>query len=401
MTHPHLKMQRNGTQLRDLLASLCNPLEQITNITFIGDSITWGCTLPENGPELPRTCQLSDSRNCFSAPSFVNLFKRHIGNQYFFGAEPEHNNWPGSPSGDSTTRYRRTEHLFTKLPPFGEPLLTGAAVHGQVAVRDSLLGYAHRMTLSDAMASADLTFSFTGESFNLIFTSAPGVAADYELLINQVSQGCFSTDLGCNATRQRRTHNFHYVRNGLITIRAKYPAHTTGSVHLDLEALEVIKSCSIVNQGIIGIESKAYCNGAFGQFGPSVIGEEVNYVFIQIGTNDRINYFQRYGQPNGISNFGRNLHGLIESVTAKFAPKVVLMVANPVLNESMETYSFNMQQVRHTILATGRAQGLDVLDNHALFQGMEILTFTADGVHPNALGHAMIAQNIINALECS
>lgn len=393
------KFHAYGGQLRALHKSLCNPLEQQTTIGFFGDSITWGLSLPENAPQGTRNGTLQDQRDIFTTPSWVNEFKRHIGAQYFDNAAPTLSNWSYSTAGQSTASYTRTERLYTNLPPFAAPVLTGAATSADTLTTSALLGYRHVLAIGNSSSFADVSFPFTGSAFNLVFTSIAGSSADYEIDVNGTSIGTFSSDTGMTANQQRRTHTFAYVRNGTIRIRAKYPAAGgTGAFNLDIEAVEVIKTCTIVNQGIIGTQCRNYLAFNFGAFGPSIITLDLNYVFMQLGTNDRQSIFPtNYNQPNGINNFKRNMNALLANITP--TASVILMNALPALLESPPTFTFDTQDVRNMVDQIGSANNLDVIDNHTIFRGMGNSSYSSDGLHPNLLGHAMIAQNIINALE--
>ena len=78
-----------------------------------------------------------------------------------------------------------------------------------------------------------------------------------------------------------------------------------------------------------------------------------------------------------------------------------MMNANPAALESPPTYAFDTQSVRNIVHRVGVDLSMDVIDNHTIFRNMDTTAFTADGLHPNLLGHAMIAANIINAFEAA
>lgn len=390
------KFHAYGGQLRALHKALCNPLEQQTTIGFFGDSITWGLSLPENAASTPRSGTLADPRDNFASASWVNQLKRFIGSRYFDGAAPVLSNWSYSTAGQSTATYSRTERLYTNLPPFTINL--GSATNQDSKTAGALLGYRNQLGINPTGSTAEVSFTFTGTSFNLVYTSITAASdADYELFVDGVSQGTFSTYTTPSAFTQRRTHTFGYVRNKIIKIAARYPAAGSGVAYLNLEAIEIIKQCSIVNQGVIGTDAYAYQTYNFGAQGPTSMTPDLNYVFLQLGTNDRLNTMGNYNQPLGINSYKKNMNALL----AKIAPTaaVVLMNAGPAANESPATYAFDMQDVRNMVGQLGSDNAMDVVDNYTIFAGIDLSTCLADGLHPNLLGHAMVAQNIINALE--
>lgn len=392
------KFHAYGGQLRALHKSLCNPLEQQTTIGLWGDSKTWGLALPENAISTPRNGTLADPRDNFASESWANQFKRFIGARYFDGVAPTLSNWSYSSAGQSTATYQRTIDLYPNLSPFSTAL-TGTASNTDNSSAGSLLGYQNQIGITQTGATAELTFQFTGTTFNLVFSSITAASsADYELFVDGVSQGTFQTYTGALANQQRRTHTFGYVRNKTVKIAARYPAAGTGGVaYLYLEAIEILKACTIVNQGIIGTTAYNYNTYMFGGFGPSIITSDLNYVFVQLGTNDRGNNAPSHNQPNGTNNFKRNMTTLLGRITPTAG--VILMNASPAANESPSTYSFDMQAVRNVIDQLGSDNALDVIDNYTIFAGVDLGSVLADGLHENLLGHSMVASNIINALE--
>jgi lysophospholipase L1-like esterase len=391
------KFHAYGGQLRALHDALCNPLEQQTTIVFIGDSITWGFSVPENGVSNPYTGSPRDPRDNFASRSFVNEYKRFIGKCYFHDAAPVLSNWSEAVSGQTTVSYSRTECLYTALAPFSPVTLSGSASSSESASPSCLLGYQHDLAVVGDGSTASFSFPFTGTTFTLVYDVVPDESADYQVLIDGVSAGTYSTNGTSLAYGLRRTHTFRCVRNATIQIVARNPLGATGTQHLRLEAIEVPKTCTIVNQGISGIDTRKYATHCFGAIGPSVITPDVNFAFVQLGTNDRISGFPRVGQPNGIGNFQRNLCALLDKLTPGVA--VILMNASPSLLENPAVYSFSMQHVRSAVAQTGAVRGLDVIDNYAIFANVDWRDCLADGLHPNERGHAMIARNLINSLE--
>lgn len=92
-----------GGQLGRLKQSLMSP--GFTGITFVGDSITWGTGTMQGPSPNPRTGTLADPRDLFSSESFVNNFKRFIGEVFVSGARAKISNWPSSPRGESIVEF--------------------------------------------------------------------------------------------------------------------------------------------------------------------------------------------------------------------------------------------------------------------------------------------------------
>ena len=385
-----------GGQLQKLKYSLSNPLEQFTGIVFIGDSITWGRTLVENSAFDPRDGTLSDPRDNFFSPSFVNEFKRYIGSQYAGGGNPILSNWPTSPSGEALVEYT-TQHIL--YPKDGDFTLTSVGpliAADEVKTVASISGYQHRLSDGNVNGTSyqSITFNFTGDSFTLSFGCLESNATYYNLYVDGVLQGTYSTHAGIdgfvdNTSDNRRTHTFPYVRNKQIEIRTNRNGENTGNRRLRLEGIIIDKKIRITNQGINGTSAKKYvANILLGNTSGDgeALRTEDNYVFVQLGTNDRL---IEKNKPKGQNEFKSSLKSLLDKVTP--LSDVILMCANPVTKEETNVYSFSMQQARDVIYSIAKENGLDMIDNFTIFDGIDMSAVTTDGIHPNTVGHKIIA----------
>ena len=129
---------------------------------------------------------------------------------------------------------------------------------------------------------------------------------------------------------------------------------------------------------------------------PRVLGVQDNFVFMQLGTNDRAFVASN---PNGVSGFRRNLQPLTNDIKAN--SHLIIMVAQPVENQDPATYTFSQQECRDTLMKEAKRIGSDFIDNYAIFprDKMSFDLYTSDGLHPNVRGHYRIYKNIVGALE--
>ena len=392
-----------GGQLSKLKESLTNPFVQTVGIVFLGDSITWGRTLPENGVFDPRDGTLSDPRDLFISPSFVNEIKRYIGSQYANNSTPTLKNWSASPSGESIVEYTVQNILY---PNGGDVSFTSSGTSltaNEVQSAASITGYQYRLTDSNVNGTSyqSIKFNFTGDSFTLSLGCLESDATYYDLYIDGVKQGTYSTHAGVDGfidgkSDQRRRHSFAYVRNKVIEIRSNRNGENTGNRRLRIEAIIIDKKIRISNQGINGATTRSHTlynlsNNTYGD--GEAVGIDDQFVFVQLGTNDRL---ISANVPKGSNTFKVNLKKLLDKVTP--LSNVILMCANPA-TENMNSYSFTMQGARDVIYRTAKENSLDMIDNYAVFEGAISSDITTDGVHPNTLGHRIIARNIINSLE--
>jgi GDSL-like Lipase/Acylhydrolase family len=214
--------------------------------------------------------------------------------------------------------------------------------------------------------------------------------------VDGLSKGVFPT---LNGTRNRlvRTHTFDYVRNKQVIIRAVRGAGT-GVHYLELEAIRTHKKVVITTQGVIGTNARTFATRNFGMFGPSVMTPETNYVFVQLGTNDRIaNRPAQDVQVGGVQSFKSELKALLDLITP--SADVILMCAGPVVNNEPPTYAFGMQDARNIIDEVAKEGSLDFIDHFGALRQLSPATVLADGLHPNEAGHEMMATNMLNAVR--
>ncbi len=392
---------RFGGQLAKLKISLSNPLEQLTSIALIGDSITWGVGTGESATSSPNTSLLTSARDNADSASWANIFKRYIGERYAFGAVQVNSNWPSAASGQAIAQFSFDRFLFPRRGDFtltadsGGSIATteqySAAIEGTRAV--AILGNGNAALES----SHSISFVFTGTSFTLGFTCQESTASYYELLINGVSKGIFSTHSGVdgfvNNTRNNyRTHTFARVVAGNIQIKTRRNGEA-GLREVYLQSIKITKTINIINQGVIGVASRWYINFNMAAFNDQY-GYPCDYAICQLGTNDRV--FQS-NAPGGMGQFFYDLTSFVAAAPA--ATNKILMTANPATNEDPAVYSFNMQDVRGVIMRVGKAGSLDVVDNYAALCSLDKSVITSDGLHPSILGHSLEARNLINSLE--
>lgn len=408
-----------GGQLRALKDELANVTVQQTTLSIFADSRGWGSALPENATDSPRNGTLADARDNFASDSWVNQIKRHIGVTYFDNATPELSNWSFSPSGQSTTTFKKAVKLYPgkqgdttspsgvarMMKPFTEPVLTGGAEALETVAAPATFGYLSYLRVGSSGATAATTFPFTGTSFSIVYARVPGEGANVKILVNDVQVDSFNSDDGTVVYGNRKTVTLpSFARAATVKILVEWPAGASNVRSLRMESVELTKACTIVNQGIKGTTAYNYAyynfGGATGQ-GPSIVTPDLGYVFIDLGTNDRaISAFTSRSQPASVNCFRRNLENLIDkALAAQPALKLVLMNGPPAVNESPSVYAFTMQDVRTTVRAIAKDRGFDHVDNYSPFLGLDLNVSMPDGLHENLLGHTIHADNIIGALE--
>lgn len=394
---PGVRCTRYGGQLAKLRKALSNPFEQFTGIAFLGDSITWGATLPENLSPGSDLTTLATRRDLFVSPSFVNEFKRWIGKNYFDNATPVISNWAASSAGEAIAEYTKYDVVYTNRTPFVFTD-TGSATATDTSAASSISGYQAVYAVSAGANEASIVFPFTGSKFSLVFTCVDSDAPDYQVLVDGVSIGTFGTSVADGfvdgSYGNKITHTFDYVRNKNIEIvisGAGYPSIR----RLRVEGLEIPKTVRITNQGISGSNSTRYKDRALKTtFLPDIaVTPQDNFAFLMLGTNDRLDPTW----PQGLNSFEEEMKEILDILDPLC--DTVIMCANSVSDSNQAGKRFTMQQIRGSLCNVSESRSHDFVDNYAIFHNANPDTVLADGLHPNVLGHYMIFRNIADSLE--
>lgn len=159
------------------------------------------------------------------------------------------------------------------------------------------------------------------------------------------------------------------------------------------------KSVRISNQGINGASTSSYLARNLitsGDGSNFALLRDDNFVFVQLGTNDRGMSPRNPQTPEALTD---NLVTLVN--TLKQRSEVILMCANPSTVEPKTVYRFGMDSVRAATMKAAMISGVDFIDNYAAFDGLDLGAHLADGLHPNVAGHLVTSNNVISAIESS
>lgn len=397
------KYARYGSQLRNLKEALGDPLVQFVGIVAVGDSITWGRTLPDNGSVTPQTQLLTTARDNASTPSFWNNLRRYIGGQYMKGATLTISNWAASPSGQAIATYVRPVMVYPKDGPFTLSAVGSNQTNSSAARATSPTGFMY--TLADGAPGGSnyqqISFNFTGDTFTLVFRATnTGDFNNYDLIVDGVTVGTYTTQDGVDSVvsgdNNRRVHTFGYVRNKVVTIRTNSTG-LAGVRRLYLEGIEIPKTVRFTNQGVIGQTARTYdlynLSGSYSS--PTAVTGLDQFIFCQFGTNDRGDT----DVPPGPGEFERSMQAILNRLMP--LGDVILMVAGPVADsiEPPAPSYMTMQDVRGVLSKVAKTNSLAFIDNFAAFESINPSAILDGNTHPNALGHAIMSRNIINALE--
>lgn len=377
-------------------AALTNPLFQFLGLPLLGDSITWGMTASGMALETPRAGVLADPRSNGTSASWANLLHKFLGAEYYDDAAATEAAWPGSPGGVAQFTYNKTVDLFPATGDFSYTNSNTAGGKGAwttpAYATESLLGKALNAVVTLSSDNLRLAWRMTGYEFDLVHAQLSN-GAKYELLVDGVSQGIFSTQTGDTGNAVAfgyvTTHSLGgFRRNALVELRV-VPGDVARTT-LRIEAIRIKRVLRVTNQGIIGTNTWNY----LGMLATAVRDDD-SFAFLQLGTNDRV--VQRTsGNTAGQASFAANIITLVNALEARgIGP--ILCCAGAVTADAAPTYVFSMGQVRAVLQQIAATRKLPLIDHYAVTRPLVRAgntTWLADGLHPNDSGHLLMFNTI-------
>ena len=250
---------RNGGQMGRLHLAIKDALIQNLQMTFIGDSITWGVGASGNSASGTRDKTLSDPRNNSDARTYVNEFGRWVKEYMGEDATVRFENHYSSTSGESVRIIERQIREFP-LGTMYSVTLNGSARDNTEQNISGPLMRARRSIAVAANATAELSFKYTGDSIGIVTSLLPS-GGTYELIVNGMSKGLTSCRDPQAAFGRVTQHSFDYVKNKTVTIKVAHDSTLdSGTQHVRVEGLLINKKITIKNQGLSGINFNTYIN---------------------------------------------------------------------------------------------------------------------------------------------
>lgn len=368
--------------LAALKSALQNDYHAVVNGRFGGDSITWGMTTTGQAAIDPRTAALTDPRNNLTSPSTVNLVRDILGKTYAAGSVIA-----GSPGAGS---YQKD--IYLPLTDIGIVQKTAAGVTeakvGGTSQYDTVGN--HCDLIYNASSKKGMEFDLYGDSLTIYHSQIPDMDA-YDVIVDgtPLAGGPFST-AGTTTYSVARTHTFNLGQHHIRIENAQ-----TVNANIRLEAVKWTKKINIANDGIIGVPSDYWLPG--GPLLDDSVQSSDEFIFLMIGTNDRSStaYY-----PYSPSRTGANVKAIAEHLRDTHNKKVVIMCANQV-TESEVAKKFTMADLARTLARYATAIDFDFINHFPVTDALirKGISILADGLHPNDAGHAVMAANIIQAIE--
>ncbi|WPG35125.1 SGNH/GDSL hydrolase family protein [Variovorax sp. EBFNA2] len=396
--------------LRELKLALCNPLCQFNGVVLIGDSITFGLTTTGQNPIQPmppRNGTLADARNNGASPSWANLLHKYLGLQYYNDSSATESAWPGTPSGVAIFEYSDSVDLFPGYDPFIRSNTNAVAPVGlwnQVYSPTTKLGFYVQGNVASSQDNMRLSWTMTGYEFDLVF-AAQANGAKYELIVNGVTLGTYSTQTGDTGLPVSfgnvRTHALGgFKRDALVELRlvpgdgARY--------NFRVEAITINRKLRVTNQGIIGITAAKYVDT---DMVAAACQEGDQFAIVQLGTNDRA-ILSSYGRPESPSTLRYNMDRIADALAVmEVQPVVMCANAVPAVVDVPPTYRYGMAKVREALRQFADDRKFDFIDHfastRALFAAGDTAWCEPAGPHPFDAGHLLMFNNIKERLDAA
>lgn len=156
--------------------------------------------------------------------------------------------------------------------------------------------------------------------------------------------------------------------------------------------LEDNYGCTVVNYGISGLKSSQLVSNL-----DNLYSDDDDIIMCMIGTNDR-------KDSGGDVTLETNLQVIYEYVMAK-GKKIIFLSGNPVLDfDDQNGKYFTMSKVNEIINKVCTKNGIDYIDifsevtDYIEARNNVLESYTVDGVHPNDIGHDVVAYLVLKKL---
>ena len=401
----HGFFDNNGSMFNELMQDLFNPFTSGKKIFIVGDSITWGMNADPIGKQTPRTGVLTDPRNISTSPSWANIVSDFLGNVGILNPTLQTSNWPGSPSGDSIRTY--SGNVATGLFPTNSTAgVNGTTIQYEYirSVVSGLTGFegnygirvtANHNTPRNTDTYGYVSFDIDGySSIHLAVTPFRGPSVQGSIVDVYVGGNFLrSYTIPTTANFYDLEVQFNNIVHDTVQVRvrpADWDDGVTGTFYAYVAGVKMTKTVTVYNQGIIGSTFYSMLNNCINQNG--IAGAD--YVLTQLGTNDR--------NRKADANAGEGLSGVYwalsnyDNVVKAICPKRAYMASNNCAN--LSTQIISQQQIRNIIRDFCKTNNLDFVDNYQATLGFDFRDITTDNLHPNNIGHQIIASNVISAI---
>lgn len=385
--------------LSNLKDDLAHPLKN-TNIKLVGDSITWGVgatgtTAGQNNGSL--VTAVRNTTDATVSPTWANLLSRYLLSTYITDALTHVGGGVVYADKTSSTLFSRDADIFSFSNPTKNLTYSSSAMRALITNFDGQVTGDEVFDLGTPAASRPSEFSFDvrAPSLKIFYVRLPnGDASTY--FVNVYIDGVFAKKISMYAatTTADMSDTITMPDSNLHTVTIKNESTVNKSARIQF--LQIEKRIKVANDGISGSTTSSWLSTV--TINDSIKAGD-NFVFVQLGTNDRIN-----NGSNSKSKLTRNLYtiaNIIKANTSNHA-QLILMSANAVThNEDSASYIMTMRDVNSTVQSVADSLGVPFISNYSATQQLKFdgEPYLSDNLHPNNYGYKAIFNNIKSAIN--
>lgn len=356
-------------------------------VTAIGDSEPWGFGASGASTTSPNTGHLTDARNNFDAPSFMNKLAKWMG-QKFCDGEGFSTTDPLSAAYPAGTReYRKILNVDVCYDP--QFVVVNTATGLPVAKTITTEAGATIGRTLDLQPGQELHFRHVGDWWKLIFTgqsdnSSSAVRPVVTLRgINNAGSANSVTTYQASPSN-KNSQNFYVTWDDWRVVIAN---PSNGAV-CRIECIENHRAVIFINNALIGTWS--------GQWAPGTdnfdngISANTTTLICQLGKNDRI--LDAVGSTTGPDNPTRTREGVKAIVVGTWANKpladAILVSGSKALGTKEvtgdpATYGYSMADVSYALGDLARSLDLAYIDYYAVSSANDVPAYVSNGTTTN------------------
>ena len=353
-----------GSMLRELLNALWDPLHS-PEILLIGDSITVGVGASP------------------ISSSWANLFHAWLGESFVDGTVTTSGTdftYEESAKAVPSNPYKLDENIGFTIE------LSGALSVPAPTFNASAYAYSNFWELGPAGSAAknkgEMRFVMTGDNLTFRYCSIDiddAAGSIVELWGNGSKLGEFNF-YGPETWGQLSTLSFPFGRYEM-SVRALSPTNT-----FRLEAFHHERHVKVMNMAVSGSSTGTWLPGSANYV--AALAKRSEYVFAQLGTNDRSNPADQFATYFFMTR--------IATALLAAGKKCAVMASNAVSDTEDARLLFTQRKVAWAVRQSARDLNLDFVDNYQATVLPKIYgsAWTTDGLHPNNYGHQLIFESV-------
>lgn len=391
-----------GGQLNALMAKLENVLNDNLIISFVGDSITWGMNASPLGAVEPRDHSLADPKNIWASPSYANItaeWLAQIALKTDQTVVPAESKYPAAvPSGSNVFTFTgRSTMSFQAACPrvggsgFGDaPSTARISPYRMAPEAGDEYGATDGWTVRcDAGTAATVTFDFEVsklKAFDIDMTNAFYGDTNIPVKINVYVDGVLRTSYTTTGTGRYETVNVDLINVTTGTVRLEMTPESPLSgnpLSIYIGAIGVNRTITVKNYSIVGINTSTVLTAL--QAYPAAL-EGSDFVMVNVGTNNRGTQFDVYTGLRKLDNYIKT-----------FTDARCYMAPNKA--ETLSSHTQTQREIRNGIVRFCSDTLVDCIDLYSATERFELSSITTDNLHPNNIGHALLAYNVCQAVQ--